>query len=126
MKPVHFVRVYADLAGGSHVADGEFEVKPTDFAPPAPPLNLSAFIPATGFGVLVAPSGWSGDWHPAPHRQIMAILAGQFGVRTTDGEARTLHPGDILLLEDTRGKGHRTQVIGGDGLVAVTQLTERA
>lgn len=122
MTPVHSVRIYADSAGKSHFAEGEFEVEPTEFAPPASPLNVSAFTPATGFGVLVAPSGWSGDWHPTPRRQVMAIPAGKFEVRTTDGEARVLEEGDLLLLEDTRGRGLRTRVLGGDALVAVTQL----
>ncbi len=41
-----YVRVYADATGESHFQDLEMALTPVDFAPPAPPINVSAFAPA--------------------------------------------------------------------------------
>ena len=41
----------------------------------------------------------------------------------TDGEVRRLGAGDVALLEDVSGKGHRTRVVGDrDGLGVFVQL----
>ena len=50
-----YTRVYADENGESHFEDVEVEFSSVDFAPPAPPLDLSAFTPATQYGFLRAP-----------------------------------------------------------------------
>jgi quercetin dioxygenase-like cupin family protein len=59
-----------------------------------------------------APTGWFGDWHPAPRRQLFVALAGELEVTVSDGEARRIRAGDVVLTEDTTGKGHTTRVIG--------------
>ena len=110
-----YCRVYSDPSGESHMENVEIELKPVDFAPPAPPLNLSAFIPADRCVFSFAPAGWSGDWHPSPRKQILLILTGQIEVEVSDGESRLFGPGSILLSEDTAGKGHRSRVLGNDG-----------
>lgn len=51
-------RLYADKHGESHFADVEIDLAITDYAPPAPPLELSSFTPATQFGFMKAPAGW--------------------------------------------------------------------
>ncbi|MFC1683169.1 cupin domain-containing protein [Candidatus Zixiibacteriota bacterium] len=125
MNKVKYTRVFADSAGESHIEDLEMVLTATDFAPPAPPLNLSQFIPATTLNFLSAPPGWSGDWHPAPRRQMMLDLAGQVDGETSDGTRRRFGPGDVVLLEDTTGKGHRSRVVGDqEALIAVVQLED--
>jgi hypothetical protein len=115
--------LYADADGESHFRDVEIEFRETDFAPPALPLNASAFGPAMQYGFLTAPPGWYGDWHPTPRRQFLFYLAGQTEIRVSDGEVRSFGPGDILLLEDTTGKGHVSRVVGSEeALSAVVQL----
>ncbi len=42
----------------------------------------------------------------------------------SDGEVRRFEPGNVLLLEDTAGKGHVSRVIGGDATMAVVQLPD--
>ncbi len=61
-----YTRIYADPGGESHFTDVEVELTQVDFAPPAPPMHLSSFCPATQYGFLAAPAGWDGDWHPTP------------------------------------------------------------
>lgn len=124
MTKVRYVRLYVDADGESHFSDEEMELRPANFAPPAPPLNLSAFIPTKQMAFLVTPAGWFGDWHPAPHRQFFVRLAGEVEIRVSDGEVRRFGPGSIYLLEDTKGKGHTSRAIGGDSTAAVVQLAE--
>ena len=118
-----YTRVYADENGESHFEDVEVEFSSVDFAPQAPPLDLSAFAPATQYGFLRAPAGWLGDWHPAPRRQIIFYLAGEIEAEVSDGEVRRFGPGSVTLVEDTTGKGHKSHVAGtSDVLSAVVQL----
>ena len=122
---VRYTRLYADSEGESHFEDVEVEFQETDFAPPAPPLNVSPFFPATECGFLTAPPGWVGEWHPAPRRQFLLYLAGQTEIQASDGEVRAFGPGDILLLEDTTGKGHLTRVVSPtEVLNAVVRLPD--
>ncbi len=121
-----YARIYADSNGESHFEDVEIQLQEADFAPPAPPVNLSAFNPATVYGFVVFPADWDGDWHPAPRRQIFFILSGTGEIETSDGEVRQFGSGSIVLLEDTSGKGHCTRGAAGTGDVstAVVQLPE--
>jgi len=72
-------------------------------------------------GALVAmlKSGATEDWHPAPRRQFMVCLRGIVEVTAGDGEKRRILPGQMVLLEDTTGKGHITHAAGPDDHVAL-------
>ncbi len=120
---MRYVRLYADEAGASHFEDVDVPLATLDFAPPAPPLNLSVLVPATGCAFLTAPAGWYGDWHPSPRRQFVVYLAAETALETSDGEVRRVGPGSVVLVEDTTGKGHRSWVVGdADMLAVVVQL----
>ena len=101
---------------------------PTDFAPPAPPTHTGGARSATQTMFFSAPAGWDGEWHTAPARQFMMFLKGQFTVRVSGGETRRLNPGDIVLVEDTTGKGHyaTTPVDSEENLIFVTQLEDHS
>ena len=49
------------------------------------------------------------DFHQAPQRQYIVLLDGSIEIETSLGEKRVFHGGDVLLVEDTTGKGHRTR-----------------
>jgi hypothetical protein len=118
-------RFYTDESGETHMEDVEGELTPQDFAPPAPPLFLSPFVPASRYGYLRFPAGWEGDWHPTPRRQMIIFLSGEVEGETSDGQRRRFGPGSAVLLEDTTGKGHRSRVVSdGDALAAVVQLPD--
>ena len=55
------------------------------------------------------------DWHCAPRRQFIVLLDGEIEVEVTSGEKRRFRGGDILLVEDTTGTGHRTRAVN-DGV----------
>lgn len=116
-----YVRLYADPSGVSHFAQVRVPLETTDFAPPAPPLHVSRGEEAERFVFAVGPTGWDADWHPTPKRQFVFCLNGVFEVTAGDGESRIFRPGDVLLLEDTEGRGHRTQITE-QTLTAIVQL----
>jgi hypothetical protein len=113
-KPLSYVRIYSDTEGESHFEDSEFPFKLVDFAPPAPPISVTEPIAADSVTMISSPAGWHGDWHPAPRRQLMFVLAGELEVRASDGGVRRFRPGDVLLVEDTFGKGHVSTVVGNE------------
>ena len=50
-------------------------------------------------------------WHCAPQKQYVVLLDGTVEVEVSDGELRQFKAGDIILVEDTHGSGHRTEVL---------------
>lgn len=122
---MHYVRLFSDPDGESHLEDLRTSFSTVKFAPPAPPVDLSGFVPADRLTFLSVPSGWFGDWHPAPRRQYFLLLRGEMELQVSDGEIRRLKPGDVVLGEDTQGKGHRSRAVGTEDLIAaIVQLTD--
>ncbi len=109
-----FGRLYADEAGESHFGALSFAMTERNFAPPAPSFRVSRMDEAVRQGFLVVPTGWVGELHPTPIRMWIFVLDGEMEFEASDGARRSLVPGSALLLEDTRGKGHRSRVIGGN------------
>ena len=54
-----------------------------------------------------------GVWHVAPRRQYVLFLRGKTEIEVSDGEKRILTSGDVLLVEDTFGRGHRNRRLSG-------------
>ena len=120
-------RVYCDSEGESHFEEIDVEMSTVEFAPPSPPIDLTAFWDATRVAIMRAPPGWRGEWHPAPERQLMLYLSGNVEAETSDGMRRAYGPGTVVLLEDTAGKGHRSWVVGSEEVViGVVQLVEES
>jgi hypothetical protein len=78
--------------------------------------NVSKRLPATSVdfvevaGTAVAHS--LAQPHPAPCRQYVIVLEGEVEVTTSDGESRVVGSGEVVLVEDTHGKGHITKILG--------------
>ena len=105
-------RIYPDETGETHFDTVKVKQSMMIGAPPAPPFYISADNPASRYLFYSFEPGWFGDMHPAPARQFLILLSGQAEMQTGDGMVRQLKPGDIILLEDTWGKGHRTRNTG--------------
>src|SRR5258707_5635152 len=56
-------------------------------------------------------AGGAFEWHDAPARQFVITLSGTLDFQTRTGEHFMLHPGDILLAEDTAGTGHSWKLV---------------
>jgi quercetin dioxygenase-like cupin family protein len=114
---VKYHRIYADAQGGSHFDTVTVEQSLASGAPPAAPFYVSGDKPATKYRFYTFQPGWIGDWHQSPTRQFLALMSGAVEVETTDGTVRRMGPGDLVLLEDTSGRGHVTRNIG-DGYLS--------
>lgn len=106
------VRLYADADGESHFDEVEVPLTTTDFTPPAPPIAISASVPAQRAIFLTVERNWDGIPHPAPLKALFVFTGGFWEVTASDGAVRRFGPGDILRVEDTAGKGHTTRLLG--------------
>ena len=108
---VNWTRIITTAEGGSAFAEGGTDLVLADYAPPAPPLNLSPSMDAKAVRFILVPPGWDSDPHPAPRRQWVIMLSGVAESTTSDGETRRFVPGDAVLVEDVTGVGHRTRCV---------------
>jgi len=99
-------RVYADSAGDSHF--GELDIPLRDGGTIG---RLSEQHPVKSIIFRENDADYDYDWHCAPQRQYIILLDGEIELETSDGETRRFHGGDILLVEDVSGRGHRTRTI---------------
>lgn len=53
------------------------------------------------------------DFHPAPQKQFIILIDGEIEIENGHGEKRRFKSGDILLVEDATGRGHKTKSIDG-------------
>ena len=97
-------RVYSDNIGESHLED--IEIKLSDEGDIG---FLSDKIPVKEIIFRTVKPTYDYDFHNAPERQYIILLDGEIEIETSLGEKRKFRGGDILLLEDTKGKGHKTR-----------------
>lgn len=113
------LRLHEDDTGESHFDTVEFPMTLLDDSPPAQPHFFTNPQPATSWVSLRCPPGWDGGLHPSPRRQIVICTRGVIRVTTSLGNARDLRPGNAVLLEDTRGKGHVSEVTSAEPFEAL-------
>src|SRR5499426_4311268 len=101
-------RLYADEKGESHFEDVEIEFKEQSRAG-----RLSARLPASGIIFRQVSPDYDLDWHPAPRRQYIINLDAGVKITASDGEARRIGAGEVVLVEDTTGKGHLSDHVEG-------------
>ena len=106
MESYTVTRVYADVNGHSHFKD--ISIPLTDkgeigFLSEAEKAGTIAFRKVTG--------SYDYDFHNAPARQYILLMDGAIEIETSLGDKRTFSAGEVLLMEDTTGKGHRTKNI---------------
>ncbi len=73
--------------------------------------RLSELIPATGIIFRETGPEYDYTWHHAPRRQYIIMLSGEVDVTIGDGTTRRFGPGNILLAEDTTGRGHISRAV---------------
>jgi len=108
---VMYHRIYVDTQGDSHFDVVTVEQSLAHAAPPAAPFYVSEDRPASKYRFYTFEPGWIGELHPCPTRQFLALMSGAVEMETTDGTVRRFGPGDLVLLEDTSGRGHVTRNI---------------
>src|SRR5262249_42873218 len=105
-KSMKIHRLYTDDKGESHFTDAEVEYVETTQAG-----RLSKRLPPTGIIFREVPPTYDLDWHPAPRRQYIINLDNGVQITASDGESRVIGTGEVLLVEDTTGKGHLSKAL---------------
>jgi hypothetical protein len=103
-------RLYTGDDGQSHAEDLPLEAHP----------ELSQLHPAKSVMITSTPAGHYMDWHPAPRRQYVIVLAGEMEIGLGDGSLLRFGPGDVLRAEDVTGRGHTRRVSGDQPRIAAT------
>lgn len=97
-------KVFSDENGESHFEDLEI-----------PLINqgeigfLSEDIQVKRLQFRTVSADYDYDFHCAPQKQYIVLLDGGVEIETSSGEIRKFRTGEILLVEDTSGKGHKTK-----------------
>lgn len=112
-RSVGYLRIYTDADDVTRFEDLDYSAMPVDFAPPAPPVYVTAAQDAGSVMFLSFPQGWTDPAHPAPARQLVFLLSGE-AIATAGADERRVGAGTIALMEDITGPGH--------GLTALTDL----
>lgn len=99
--------LYTDAAGETHFRDIE-----VDWVEERRGSKLSARMPAHGIIFRETRADYDLDFHTAPRRQYIVNLDSGVEITASDGEKRTIGRGEILLVEDVTGKGHRSKGLG--------------
>lgn len=93
----HLFRLWTDANGESHIK----EIKLGN--------NKRAMIPGVTMDFSGTPAGSNArNFHHSPARQFAVTVSGKIDVEASDGSKAHLETGDMFLLEDTTGKGHKT------------------
>jgi hypothetical protein len=100
--------LYVDDKGESHFRDLEVE-----YVESGPGGRLSKRLPATGIIFREVPPTYDLAWHPAPRRQYIINLDAGVQITASDGESRVIGAGEVILVEDVKGKGHLSKAIDG-------------
>jgi len=99
-------RVFADAAGESH-----FDTLDIELEDHGPIGRLSERQPVGSVIFRENDADYDFDWHNAPQRQYIVLLDGEIEIETSDGEKRRFRGGDVVLVEDVDGRGHRTRTV---------------
>jgi len=101
--------LYTDQNGESHFRDIDVE-----WVEERRTSQLSKRIPVDGIIFRKTPGEYDLDWHPAPRRQYIVNLDAGVQITASDGEAREIGAGEVILVEDTTGKGHLSKSLTGE------------
>lgn len=97
-------RIYTD-----HQGDSQFEDISIPLQDSGDIGSLSELLPASGIIFREVMPTYDYDFHNAPQRQYIILLDGGIEIESSLGIKRTFHAGEVLLMEDTEGKGHKTK-----------------
>ncbi len=101
---MQITRVYSDENG-----DSRFEEISIPLNPSGDIGSLSEKYRAESVTFREVTPGYDYDFHTAPDRQFIILLDGEIEIETSLGERRRFGAGEILLMEDVTGKGHKTR-----------------
>jgi hypothetical protein len=98
---IRCVRLWTGDDNNSYFEEGTIELEPGQRGD-----WLSSRADVATISFQETASGGTFAWHTAPVRQLVITLSGTLDFQTRDGSHFLLHPGNVLLAEDTAGSGH--------------------
>jgi hypothetical protein len=98
------VKIYSDEKGESHFENIDIPLKDGGIIG-----KLSEALPVSSVIFREVEPSYDWDFHNAPQRQYIILLDGEIEIETSLGEKKIFKGGDVILAEDTTGKGHRTK-----------------
>jgi hypothetical protein len=97
-------RIYSDAQGDSHFENVQVPLREAGMVGRlSEPIETKSMI----FREVEPSYDW--NFHTAPERQYIILLEGEIEIETSLHDKKTFRAGDILLVEDTTGKGHKTK-----------------
>ena len=102
----HVHNLYSDANGESHWRDIQI-----DWAEQNDAGKLTRQQFANGIIFRQTQAEHDRPWHPAPRRQYIINLDAGVELTASDGESRKIGAGEVILVEDTSGKGHLSKSI---------------
>ena len=110
MASQRITRVYTGDDGESHFAD--LEIALGDLGAIG---AMSKPQPAKSVTFRETGADYDLGFHNAPRRQYVIMLSGgRVELEVGSGERRILGPGDVLLAEDTTGRGHISRALDAE------------
>jgi hypothetical protein len=100
------VRLWSGLDGESHFEEGAIDLEPGPRGD-----GLSDKFPDAAASFQETRADPKLGWHTDPARQLVITLSATLEFMTHEG-LFSLRPGDILLTEDTSGRGHDWRLVG--------------
>ena len=122
---MRYLRIYSEGDGASRFEDVELEGTMTHIVDGLPPLLVSGPFACSGV-TFVEPPKDAVNWevHVAPRKQWLIVISGRVAITTTDGKRREVGPGEVILAEDTAGRGHLTTPLTVDFRFAMIPIAE--
>jgi hypothetical protein len=105
----HVHNIYCDTNGESHWRDVTIE-----YEDEGPGGKTTAHQFANGIIFRQTQAEHDRPWHPAPRRQYIINLDAGVELTASDGESRKIGKGEVILVEDTSGKGHLSKSINNE------------
>ncbi|WP_300268348.1 hypothetical protein [Microbacterium sp.] len=108
---LRYTRIVCNADGGSEFVDDEMILTQQHIADGLPPMAACG-LPSSAGTMYIRSAELDGAPHTAPRRQWVVMLRGVMEVQVTDGSRRQFGPGDLLIAEDTTGRGHVSVAVG--------------
>ena len=112
--PIRVTRIYTGDDGKTHAEEYDVPLTTQRGA-----TELSEPVDVTSVQFRRTSPEYFIDWHTAPRRQYVITLQGESEVEIGDGSVIRLHPGHILLAEDTTGQGHISRAVGDADRISI-------
>jgi hypothetical protein len=109
-EEIKAVAIYATADGGSAIVDLPLPLCVKETMPDGT-SQWTGLGGATVWGVTAGGGTDYMRWHRSAMAGLSIVLSGAWEIEATTGERRILDTGDILVMLDTTGQGHRSRTL---------------